>query len=175
MTDACAYTIRTATNADIDVLSALGRSTFVGKFGHLYTAENLELFLSTEQSPARYAELIADPGLAIWLAETPAGDAAGYLCAGDNRLPSPPTNRDGGEIKRLYVADAHQGAGLGGALFKRGFDWLRESYRDLYLSVFSENDGAQRFYARAGFTKIGEHFFKVGDHNDLDYIYHLRV
>jgi ribosomal protein S18 acetylase RimI-like enzyme len=36
--------------------------------------------------------------------------------------------------------------------------------------VWSENFGAQRFYARYGFEKAGEYLFPVGDTNDLEFI-----
>jgi ribosomal protein S18 acetylase RimI-like enzyme len=36
--------------------------------------------------------------------------------------------------------------------------------------VWSENFGAQRFYARYGFEKAGEYLFPVGDTHDLEFI-----
>jgi ribosomal protein S18 acetylase RimI-like enzyme len=40
----------------------------------------------------------------------------------------------------------------------------------LYIGVWSENFGAQRFYGRLGFTRIGKYGFPVGDHIDQEFI-----
>ena len=39
----------------------------------------------------------------------------------------------------------------------------------IQLSVWSGNLGAQRFYARHGFSKVGEHTFPVGRVVDLEF------
>jgi RimJ/RimL family protein N-acetyltransferase len=36
--------------------------------------------------------------------------------------------------------------------------------------VWSENFGAQRLYARYGFTRVGDYFFPVGEHRDHEFI-----
>ncbi|HQP21612.1 MAG TPA: hypothetical protein PLG07_14995, partial [Phenylobacterium sp.] len=42
--------------------------------------------------------------------------------------------------------------------------------RDLWIGVWSENHGAQRFYGRQGFEKVGEYGFKVGSVVDREFI-----
>ena len=52
---------------------------------------------------------------------------------------------------------------LGRRLFQAALDWLeRDGPRTLWIGVWSENLGAQRFYARHGFEKVGEYEFIVG-------------
>jgi len=76
-----------------------------------------------------------------------------------------------GELKRLYVQRAHQNSGWGGRLFRTVIDWLeRDGPRDLWIGVWSENFGAQRFYARHGFTQVGTYEFPVGRVRDLEFI-----
>jgi RimJ/RimL family protein N-acetyltransferase len=41
--------------------------------------------------------------------------------------------------------------------------------------VWSENHGAQRFYAREGFEKVGEYGFKVGRTVDHEFILRRRA
>lgn len=41
----------------------------------------------------------------------------------------------------------------------------------IYLSVFSENQGAHRFYQRWGFSKHSEYEYMVGNHADHEFIY----
>jgi RimJ/RimL family protein N-acetyltransferase len=48
---------------------------------------------------------------------------------------------------------------------------LRDGPRTLWLSVWSENPGAQRFYARYGFAFAGEYAFIVGAQRDREFMY----
>ena len=45
-----------------------------------------------------------------------------------------------------------------------------EGPRDVWIGVWSENHGAQRFYARHGFEKVGEYGFTVGRTVDHEFI-----
>jgi ribosomal protein S18 acetylase RimI-like enzyme len=59
-------------------------------------------------------------------------------------------------------------------------DWaLGEAHRRgcdaIQLSVWSGNDGAQRFYERYGFRKIADIDFWVGRHRDDEFLYELRL
>jgi ribosomal protein S18 acetylase RimI-like enzyme len=49
--------------------------------------------------------------------------------------------------------------------------WLeRDGPRTIWIGVWSENHGAQRFYARQGFEKVGEYGFAVGSTVDREFI-----
>jgi ribosomal protein S18 acetylase RimI-like enzyme len=45
---------------------------------------------------------------------------------------------------------------------------------DIWIGVWSENLGAQRFYARRGFEKVGEYGFPVGKTLDHEFILRRR-
>ena len=65
----------------------------------------------------------------------------------------------------------HQGDGWGGRLMDTAMDWLeRDGPRTLWVGVWSENTGAQRFYARRGFVPVGEYLFHVGEARDREFI-----
>ena len=53
--------LRPATPADIPALSRLGIDSFVAKFGHMYTARDLETFLEEVHSPEALARELVDP------------------------------------------------------------------------------------------------------------------
>jgi ribosomal protein S18 acetylase RimI-like enzyme len=165
-----ALAIRRAVAADADVLSRIGRRTFADAFGHLYPAEDLEAFLEDSHAPQAYARYLADDAYAVWLLEE-GGDAVGYAVAGPCGLPLPEVSPRDGELKRLYVLPSAQNSGWGGRLFQATMDWLeRDGPRTLWISVWSENPGAQRFYARYGFEKAGEYEFPVGRVRDREFI-----
>jgi ribosomal protein S18 acetylase RimI-like enzyme len=171
-----APSIRRATAADAAALARIGAETFTITFGHLYPPEDLAAFLDDSHSQASYAKLLADPGYALWLLEDAAADgparAVGFAVAGPCGLPHPEVAAADGELKRLYLLPEAQNGGWGGRLFAAALDWLqREGPRRIWISVWSENFGAQRFYARHGFAKVAEYEFPVGRQRDIEFMY----
>lgn len=163
--------VRRASPADAAVLAAIGRDTFIESFGHLYTPADLQAFLDESHSAGAYARALAKPDCALWLAELD-GRAIGYAQAGPCGLPHADVRPDDGELKRLYVRADAQNSGSGRALMDAAMAWLlRDGPRTLWISVWSENPGAQRFYGRYGFTFAGEYEFIVGAQRDREFIY----
>lgn len=163
-------TIRRATPGDAEALAALGAETFTETFGHLYPEEDLRGFLDAAHSPAYYLAALDDPDIALWIAEVD-GAAIGYAMAGRCTLPHDEVADGDGELKRLYVTREARSGGIGARLFDEVLRWLqRDGPRTLWIGVWSENHGAQRFYARHGFSKVGEYEFPVGRVRDREFI-----
>ena len=81
----------------------------------------------------------------------------GYVTACPAHLPHPDVAPGDGEVQRLYILRGHQGGGRGTLLLRTALEWLeRDGPRTLWIGVWSENYGAQRFYARHGFEIVGE-------------------
>lgn len=162
--------IRRAGPADAETLSALGALTFTETFGHLYDPEDLANFLAEAYGPERTHADLADPRKASWIVEVD-GEAVGYALAGPCGLPHGDVSEACGELKRIYFRKDWQGAGFGGRLFNEAMSWLAASgFGALWIGVWSENHGAQRFYARQGFEKVGEYGFRVGSTIDREFI-----
>ena len=168
-------TIRRATASDARTLCGIGRRTFVDAFGHLYGAGDLDAFLRESHAPEVYARYLDDSAYALWLLEDD-GDVLGYALAGPGGLPHPDATPADGELKRLYVLPRAQNGGWGNRLFQVAIDWLqRDGPRTVWISVWSENLGAQRFYARHGFEHVGEYEFPVGRARDREFIFRRRA
>ena len=166
-----AMKIRRATPNDAATLAELGRMTFIEAFGHLYTPEDLQAFIEGSHSVAAHARALANADYALWLAERD-GIAIGYAQAGPCGLPHPDVQTDDGELKRLYLLRDAQNCGVGLALLNAALTWLeRDGPRTLWISVWSENYGAQRFYGRHGFEHAGEYEFIVGEQRDREFMY----
>lgn len=162
--------IRRAGAADAEALSAIGAETFVETFGHLYPPADLEHYLAEAYNLDRTRADLADPAKASWLVEAD-GRAVGYALAGPCGLPHPDVTPNCGELKRIYFRKAWQAGGLGGRLFDATMAWLQaHGPRTVWIGVWSENHGAQRFYGRWGFEKVGEYGFEVGQTVDREYI-----
>lgn len=162
--------LRRATPADAAALSSLASRTFTETFGHLYPPQDLAAFLAEAYAVERQHAILAHPDYAVWLAEDE-GVAVGHAAAGPCGLPHPEVAAGDGELKRLYLLRSHQSAGLGTRLMDEAMAWLlRDGPRRLWVGVWSENHGAQRFYRRYGFGKVGEYLFPVGAQRDLEFI-----
>jgi len=165
------FTLRRAGCADAARLAALAARTFTDTFGHLYPADDLASFLAQTCTDAAYRALLSAPGHAIWLLEQD-GTPVGHAEAGPCKLPHPDVAADDGELRRLYVIAPLQGRGLGAHLMQAAMDWLlRSGPRSLWLGVWSENLGAQRFYTRYGFYQAGQYQFAVGRMRDRELIF----
>jgi len=165
--------IRRAGAADAEALAAVGRETFIAAFGHLYPRTDLDAFLADAHTPALYAGWAAEPDTALWLVEQE-GRPVGYALAGPCSLPHPEVTPACGELKRIYLSQAAQGGGLGARLLGEVLGFLERPGRMIWLGVYSENFGAQRFYARHGFERVGDYYFPVGETRDFELIYRRR-
>jgi len=163
-------TLRRAAVADADLLSDLAARTFTETFGHLYPSEDLQAFIAEAYAAERQRVILSHADYAVWLLEDD-GVAVGHAAAGPCGLPHADVAAGDGELKRLYVLASHQNGGWGGRLFAEAMAWLqRAGPRTLWIGVWSENLGAQRFYARQGFTRVGTYEFPVGKVRDLEFI-----
>ncbi len=112
-----------------------------------------------------------DPARAAWLATLPGEMAIGYIAVGPCKLPVENREPTAGEVQQLYVLAEYHNMRLGSRLMDAGLAWLEaQGRRPLYIGVWSENLGAQRFYGRYGFDKVGEYGFPVGKIVDREFI-----
>ena len=162
--------IRRATPDDAGLVARLATRTFTETFGHLYPDEDLQAFLAASYAVERQRIILSHPDYAVWLLEHD-GEAIGHAAAGPCGLPHAEVAPDDGELKRLYVLKEWQNGGHGGRLFAAALDWLlRDGPRALWIGVWSQNPGAQRFYARHGFVHVGDYEFPVGRVRDHEFI-----
>jgi len=163
--------IRRATSGDAVALAELGASTFTETFGHLYPPADLQTFLAKSHTPESWGRTLADPARAVFLVENANGRKIGFVCVGACKLPVQDLETTAGEIQQLYVLAEFHNLRLGSRLMELGVEWLTSQGRlPMYIGVWSENYGAQRFYGRYGFTKCGEYGFPVGATVDREFI-----
>lgn len=162
---------RTPTLDDETALVALARDTFVDTFGGLYSSEDLAFFLEKAFGKDGLPRNLRDASFQFRVAESE-GQLIAFCKIGPFDLPFDTAGRHVIELYQLYVRKPWHGAGVAAALM----DWTLERARhldaeDIYLSVFSENHRAQRFYARYGFEEVGRYGFVVGRHVDDERIW----
>ncbi|WP_294122001.1 GNAT family N-acetyltransferase [Sphingomonas sp.] len=164
---------RAATAEDAGALAELGAHTFTHTFGHLYEPGDLETFLQNH-SPENWDKELNDPAFEVRVAESD-GQLVGYVKLGPPHLPFEPRG-EATELRQLYVVEEMKGQGVAQGLM----EWVIERARDqradyLYLSVFTENHRALRFYEKYGFEPEGTYAFMVGNHADEDIVMRLKL
>jgi ribosomal protein S18 acetylase RimI-like enzyme len=170
--------LRPASLDDSAALAAFARDAFDAAFGHLYAPEDLAAFFADYRSEAKYATQIADPSIKIMLAEEGGEILAYALVAMDESFMERPEPRPERPLflSQLYCAAGQTGRGLGAQLMQWVLDEARRQDADaIQLSVFSENFGAQKFYARCGFIHVADIDFWVGSHRDNEFLYELKL
>lgn len=170
--------LRSAETNDAAALAGLGRESFCAAFAHLYRAADLESFLAEAYDITSIARQICDPAITYRLAQSDtSGALLGFakLCAlSPYRAHSDARNPVA--LGQLYTDPAHTGEGIGAALMEWALSRaITQGHDAVQLSVWSENHGAQRFYARYGFAKIADIHFMVGTHRDEEFLLELRL
>ncbi|MBW8784953.1 MAG: GNAT family N-acetyltransferase [Novosphingobium sp.] len=164
--------LRPATPADAAAVAALGRAGFTAAFGHLYQPENLAAFLADSHAEEVTRAQIDNPALRTMLAERD-GALVGFcklvLACG---WPELARGHHAIELKQLYTAPDTTGGGIGTSLMGWALAEARAAGADeVQLSVWCGNTGAQRFYARHGFAKVGDVEFHVGSQVDHEFLF----
>jgi GNAT superfamily N-acetyltransferase len=164
---------RDAAPDDSATLAELGARTFTETFGHLYSPENLAAFL-VNHSIDNWRRELGDTAFAVRIGEAD-GQAVAYAKLGPPSLPFEPRGNPI-ELRQLYLLKPWQGKGAAAEMM----DWVlaearRRGADELYLSVFTDNHRARRFYARYGFEEIGPYAFMVGSHADEDIVMRLGL
>lgn len=162
---------RSATHKDVPALAALGRDSFRAAFEHLYDPADLSAFLAETYAEDAVAAELASPNCVVRLAEDAAGLAGYCKMRRSSKLAPHSDAANPIELGQLYTAPGRTGQGIGAALMDWALDLARSEGHDaVLLSVYSENFGAQRFYARYGFAKIADITFRVGNQLDAEFL-----
>jgi ribosomal protein S18 acetylase RimI-like enzyme len=174
--DGKGFTVRDGRPDDLAALVTLSRKTFTDKFGALYPPEDLTAFLDQYHSEGYYAAVLADPANLVRVAETDNRTLSAYLLCSPLSLPADNAREGALELKRIYVDTPVQGRELGSALVREAIAWAKaRGAPELFLSVFSENDGARKLYERHGWKKVSEFIFEVGRTQDLEFLMRLDL
>lgn len=164
---------RDATPDDAPALARLGARTFFETFGHLYDPADLALFLA-KHAVANWQEELGDDDFAVLVGEADGAPVA-FAKLGPPTLPFEPRGK-AIELRQFYVLREWHGGGAAQEMMA----WVlaeakRRGAQHLYLSVFTDNHRARRFYEHFGFVAEGPYTFMVGNHEDEDIVMRLDL
>ena len=162
------FTYRDAVPCDGPTIDRLFNTVFCDAFSHLYRPEDLDAFLSSF-GISDWEEQLSDPARAFRIAEAD-GEAVAYVKLGPLKFAVEAQGKSL-LLEQLYVLREHHGAGVAQALMDWALDEAkRRGARQLYLTVYVDNQRARRFYERYGFEAVGRYDFMVGSQADEDLI-----
>lgn len=165
--------VREANPADLAAIDRVFRTSFCDTFAHLYDPKDLAAFLG-KFTPEAWQSEFEDPRYSFRVAEAD-GDIVGYVKLGPLVLPVE-TDANAVELRQLYILKGYHGVGIAHALMDSAIEEaVHRGCEEIYLSVYTENHRARRFYDRYGFETVGPYHFMVGSQADEDLIMRKRL
>jgi ribosomal protein S18 acetylase RimI-like enzyme len=167
--------VTAATPAELSELAALAAATFPLACPPTVTPQNVAAFIDENLTQAHFACYLSDPGRLVLVARRD-GRMTGYamLVRGvpdDEQVQRAVTVRPAVEISKMYVLPDNHGGGVSGALMTEALRRAPDlDARSVWLGVNQNNQRAQRFYAKHGFTVTGTKTFRLGTRIENDYV-----
>lgn len=166
---------RRAEPADLPALAALAAATFpLACPPHLSPAD-MDAFICANLSADRFAEYLADDRHAVFVTDRD-GRLSGYTMVVTGEPYDPDLARlvryrPTVELSKCYIDAAAHGTGIAAALLAHTVEWAAaQGAASMWLGVNGLNERAQRFYAKHGFTVVGERRFQVGGRIEDDLV-----
>jgi len=164
-----------ATDTDVTDLADVAARTFPLACPPSATTENIAAFIAENLSAQKFAGYLADADRAVFLARA-GDDPVGYAMT-IRGLPDDPDVRRAVtvlptvELSKIYVLPSSHGGAASAALMAAALDHARVTgAASMWLGVNQENQRAQRFYTKQGFTVTGTKSFRLGAGVEHDYV-----
>ncbi len=133
-------------------------------------AADIAAFIEENLSAERFTGYLADPQRQV-LAVRADGRTIGYAMLVADAGPHPRI-----ELSKFYVLPGHHGSGAAAALMRAALAGATVSGAAcVWLGVNRENERAQRFYRKQGFTVTGERSFPLGAGVQSDFVMTCRL
>jgi ribosomal protein S18 acetylase RimI-like enzyme len=172
--------VTTAAVADLPELADVAARTFPLACPPSVTPENIVAFIDENLSQSRFAEYLTDSDRVVLIARED-GRMVGYVMLirgvpDDEDVRRAVTPRPAVELSKLYVLPDSHGAGASAALMTAALKTAEElDAMCVWLGVNQQNQRAQRFYTKHGFSINGTKTFRLGAGMENDYVMVRRL
>jgi ribosomal protein S18 acetylase RimI-like enzyme len=172
--------VRRAGPADSVVLAEVAAATFALACPPHITQQAIDTFIAEVLSVECFDGYLADPQRDLFVSVDVSADGdttTGYAMVVNGEPTDPDvqsalTVRPTAELSKIYVLPDHHGAGTSRLLMQTAIDAAQAGgAAAVWLGVNQENERAQKFYAKSGFTRVGTKRFLVGDRYEHDYVF----
>lgn len=171
--------VSVATVADSTEVAAVAARTFPLACPPSSTPQDIAAFIATNLTAIQFDEYIRDNRVLVARQD----DAAivGYAMLVDGVADDPDvqravTLRPAVQLSKMYVLPEFHQAGVAAALMAAALtEAATLGATGVWLGVNQENERAQRFYAKHGFSRSGTKTFQVGERLENDYVMQCSV
>jgi diamine N-acetyltransferase len=167
--------IRLADREDVELVSEIGRLTFLESHGHSAPPDVIDEYANkTYNKDAVNAEL--NNLLNIYHIITYNNKPAGYSKIVLNTIHPAIKEKNVTKLERLYLLKEFYDLKIGHSLFQFNLDLSKKSEQaGMWLYTWKENPRAVNFYIREGFEIIGSYDFKLApSHANPNHLMYLR-
>ncbi|HET6731983.1 GNAT family N-acetyltransferase [Mycobacterium sp.] len=170
-----AIEVAAAVEADLPELADVAARTFPLACPPSVTPENVVAFIDENLSEDRFRDYLADPDRAV-LAAREDQRMVGYVMLirgvlDDEDVQRAVPLRPAVELSKMYVLPDSHGAGVSAALMSAALSRATElNAKCVWLGVNQNNQRAQRFYSKYGFTINGTKTFRLGAAIENDFV-----
>lgn len=172
--------IRRAATGDAALLHDVAAATFPLACPPGSSPEDVQLFIDTHLSEARFEDYLADPERDLLVA-VEGERAVGYtmLIAGEPTDPDVAASlahRPTIELSKVYVRPDAHGSGIAAQLIERSVEVAGDrGAASVWLGVNQQNVRANRFYEKTGFVEVGTKTFLLGTDWQADFVRELPL
>ena len=167
--------VAAAVRAELPELADVAARTFPLACAPSAQPDNIVAFIEENLSQERFGEYLADPDRAVLTARD-GNRMLGYVMLirgviDDEDVQRAVTLRPAVELSKLYVLPDSHGAGVSAELMTAALNRAEElDAKSVWLGVNQQNQRAQRFYAKYGFSINGTKTFQLGANIENDYV-----
>ncbi|AMU56306.1 N-acetyltransferase [Mycobacteroides abscessus] len=168
-----------ATAADSAELATVAARTFPLACPPSSKPENVAAFIAANLSTSNFDEYLRDNRVLV--ARTDDAAIVGYAMLVDGITEDPDvqravTLRPATQLSKMYVLPEFHQAGVAALLMSAALtEAAAGGANGVWLGVNQENERAQRFYLKHGFTRSGTNTFLVGERLENDYVMQRSV
>lgn len=159
--------VREATPDDFEAMRTTAAASMHDSYDTFLAPTTIDAALDEWYGADTLAAQLKDEGTLLFVAESDAGDVAGFVQA--EIVARKPTE---GRILWLHVHPDERGDGIGSRLFVRAQETLLKRGAERITGVVLEgNPVGTKFYEGHGFTRAGEREVEVGDESHSEVVY----
>ena len=154
---------------DAKALSAIAQSTFELACPAESNKSEIAKYIAENLGEPQFKQMLLSDETPVFCAWANSSIVGFLILRLSSQCPANPTLARTTQLERLYVSPDFHGTGASDLLMRAAFDICHKRHRTgIWLSVFSGNLRAIRFYARSGFAKVGATYFEMGNEMHLD-------
>ena len=164
-------TVKQARREDVALLSTIAQLTFPLANPLNSSKTEISKYIAENFSESAFQKLIGSDKVFVACAKS--GNAlVGFIVVKyRSRCPNKAELENSAQLQRLYVLPQYHGTNSSKLLVSEALKKCSEKGIDaIWLSVYSGNSRAKKFYSKFGFQEIGTTHFKMGNEKHLDNI-----